>query len=233
MTDLARRHFGDPAELTAGSGAVAVTIGAEPRVLAIEPRSGYACREVYDVARPTATGEYGDAVLSIAAYLDLIEEAWANYRHATRMDVAVDERFRYVLYHTPLVSLARDAHRLLLETHHDDISVTEARQSFDHMVKPALGYARELANIYSGSVYCLLAGLLDGDAELASLTPIGICSYGSGSCTATPCCRPSCPSRPTRSGRPTAVRASSCRCRTSRPSRTSTPVTVPASTSTR
>jgi 3-hydroxy-3-methylglutaryl CoA synthase len=182
MTDLARRHFGDPAELTAGSGAVAAAIAAEPNVLAIEPHSGYACREVYDVARPTATGEYGDAVLSIAAYLDLIEESWASYRGATGTSVAVDERFRYLLYHTPLVSLVRDAHRLLLEADHDDISVSELRDSFDRMVRPALGYARELANIYSGSVYCLLAGLIDGDAELATRTPIGICSYGSGSC---------------------------------------------------
>jgi 3-hydroxy-3-methylglutaryl CoA synthase len=182
MTDLARRHFGDPAELTAGSGAVAATIAAEPNVLAIEPRSGYACRELYDVARPTATGEYGDAVLSIAAYLDLIEEAWASYRRATATRAAVDERFRYLLYHTPLVSLVRDAHRLLLEAGHDDISADELRKSFERMVSPALGYARELANIYSGSVYCLLAGLIDGDAELAASTPIGICSYGSGSC---------------------------------------------------
>jgi 3-hydroxy-3-methylglutaryl CoA synthase len=182
MTDLARRHFGDPAELTAGSGAVAATIAAEPHVLAIDPGSGYACREVYDVARPTASGEYGDAVLSIAAYLDLIEEAWASYRRATDTRVALDERFRYVLYHTPLVSLVRDAHRLLLEADHDDITVAELRESFDRMVSPALGYVRELANIYSGSVYCLLAGLIDGDAELARMTPIGVCSYGSGSC---------------------------------------------------
>jgi 3-hydroxy-3-methylglutaryl CoA synthase len=182
MTDLARRHFGDPAELTAGSGAVAVTIAAGPKVLAIEPRSGYVCREVYDVARPTATGEYGDAVLSIAAYLDLIEEAWVSYRGATATNVAIDERFRYLLYHTPLVSLVRDAHRLLLETDHEAVSASVLDASFDRMVRPAFGFARELANIYSGSVYCLLAGLLDGDAELAASTPIGICSYGSGSC---------------------------------------------------
>ncbi|HUF12444.1 MAG TPA: hydroxymethylglutaryl-CoA synthase [Longimicrobiales bacterium] len=182
MTDVARRHFGDPAELTAGSGAVAAVIAEEPRVLEIEPRSGYACREVWDVARPTATSEWGDAVLSIAAYLDLLEEAWASYCCATRVTAALDERFRYFLYHTPLVSLVRDAHRLLFEGDRTDVSHSDAARSFDRMVAPALGHARELANIYSGSVYCLLAGLLDGEAELVAGTPVGIASYGSGSC---------------------------------------------------
>jgi 3-hydroxy-3-methylglutaryl CoA synthase len=51
------------------------------------------------------------------------------------------------------------------------------------MVRPALVHARVLANIYSGSVYCLLAGLLEGGADVSSATRIGICSYGSGSCT--------------------------------------------------
>jgi 3-hydroxy-3-methylglutaryl CoA synthase len=183
MTDLARRHFGDPAELTAGSGAVAVTIAAKPRVLEIEPVSGYACREVYDVARPNAIGEWGDPVLSIAAYLDLIEEAWDSFRTATRTTLTVDQRFRFMLYHTPLVSLVRDAHRLLLEAGRDDLDPSpDLHESFERMVRPALGFAREIANIYSGSVYSLLAGLIDGDAEIAEATPIGICSYGSGSC---------------------------------------------------
>ena len=182
-TDVARRHFGaGPAELTGGSGAVAVTIGAEPNVMVIEPRSGYASREIYDVARPTATGEHGDPILSLAAYLDLVEEAWASYRRATGTTCAIDERFRYLLFHTPLVSLVRQAHRLLLEADHDDMTADGVRESFDRMVGPALRHARELSNIYSGSVYALLAGLLDGDADVSSGTRVGFFSYGSGSC---------------------------------------------------
>jgi 3-hydroxy-3-methylglutaryl CoA synthase len=189
MTDTARRHFGDPAELTAGSGAVAVTVTARPRVLEIEPGSGYASREVYDVARPTFIDEWGDPVLSVAAYFDLVEEAWAGYQRA-RTDAATGAatdaatnpgRFRYLLYHTPLEGLVRQAHALLLEA-----GVTSSGNggdgSFEQMVRPALGYARQLGNIYSGSVYCLLAGLVDGVSDLAPGTPVGVCSYGSGSC---------------------------------------------------
>jgi 3-hydroxy-3-methylglutaryl CoA synthase len=182
MTDVARRHFGDPGELTAGTGAVALTLGEDPGILMIEPAGGYSSREVYDVARPTVTGEWADPVLSLAAYLDLIEDAWLSYQQATGLPVAIDERFRYLLFHTPLVSLAQDAHRLLFESDHGDAAPGEARASFERMVGPTLCFARELANTYSGSVYCLLAGLLDGEAELDPATRVGICSYGSGSC---------------------------------------------------
>ncbi|MGD2069035.1 MAG: hydroxymethylglutaryl-CoA synthase [Gemmatimonadota bacterium] len=197
MTDVARPHFGDPGELTAGTGAVAVSVAAEPRVLTIEPGSGYSSREVYDVARPTAAGEWADPVLSIAAYLDLVEEAWESYRGATGSTEAIGERFRYLLFHTPLVSLVQDAHRLLLEAEPGPVAPDEVRRSFDRMVRPALGYARELANTYSGSVYVLLASLLDGAAELDPTARIGICSYGSGSCAEIYGARASEPARAT------------------------------------
>jgi len=184
MTDLARAHLGDPAELSAGSGAVAVSIAADPRVLVIEPVSGYACKEVYDVARPTPTGEWGDAVLSLASYLDLVEGAWESFRGRTGLAAALEERFRYVLYHTPLVSLIEQAHAALLEGDRWDPDPRAARESFDRMVRPALGYASELANVYSGSVYCLLAGLVDSgpEVDLPPDAPVGIFSYGSGAC---------------------------------------------------
>ena len=184
MTDLARCHIGDPAELSAGSGAVAVTLAAEPRVLEIEPESGYCCKEVYDVARPTPTSEWGDAVLSLASYLDLVEGAWESYRGRTGLSSPLDERFRYVLYHTPLVSLIEQAHATLIEGDHGDVEPHAARESFERMVRPALRYASELANLYSGSVYCLLAGLVDSGSatDLPPGTPVGIFSYGSGAC---------------------------------------------------
>jgi 3-hydroxy-3-methylglutaryl CoA synthase len=181
MTDLARRHCGDPAELTAGSGALAVTIAAEPNVLEIDLESGSASREIYDVARPTATTEWGDAVLSLAAYLDLLEEAWFDYRRAT-VGRSLDQQFDYVLYHTPLVSLTRQAHRLLLEADHAEVTSTFAAESFDRMVRPALGVARELANTYSASVYTMLAGLIAAAPAMLGGARVAVCSYGSGSC---------------------------------------------------
>jgi 3-hydroxy-3-methylglutaryl CoA synthase len=181
MTDLPRCHFNDPAELTAGAGAVAVSVARDPRVLEIEQRSGFACKEIYDVARPTATSEWGDAVLSLGAYLDLLEMAWESYQASFRADLVIEEHFRYLLYHTPLVSLIEQAHQVLLEAAEPDRSPDEIRSSFSRMVRPALCYAQELANIYSGSLYALLAGLIDSVSDMTAGTRIGMFSYGSGS----------------------------------------------------
>src|SRR5205814_2293502 len=61
MTDIARTHIGDPAEITAGAGAVALMVSHKPAIATIDDVTGRATQEVYDVARPTPTGEYNDA----------------------------------------------------------------------------------------------------------------------------------------------------------------------------
>jgi 3-hydroxy-3-methylglutaryl CoA synthase len=182
MTDVGRRHFGRSAELTSGAGAVALSVARTPRVLEIEADRGYGCKEVYDVARPTPTGEVGDAVLSLYAFLDLLELAWENYRSSVAGDLTLENRFRYMLYHAPLISLVEHAHRVLIEMEREDATPTEIRQSFDRMVGPALRYAQELGNTYTANVYTLLAGLIDAVPTLEAGTRVGVFSYGSGSC---------------------------------------------------
>lgn len=180
MSDQARRHFNDPAEMTAGSGAVALTVGAAPRVFAVDPESGYATREVYDVARPTATTEYGNAVLSLGSYLDLLELCWQDYARVAGA-AALHEQFRYMLYHTPLVSLIERAHGVLLDMGDEMMEPEQITASFDRMVRPSLGYCREVGNVYAGSLYTALAGLIDHVPESAGAR-VGLFSYGSGAC---------------------------------------------------
>lgn len=179
MTDIARRLFDQPSEVTAGAGAVALAIAAEPRVLVIEISSGCAAREVYDVARPAPALEWIDPVLSISAYLDLLEMAWDAYRRAASVGT-FEDRFAYMLYHTPFVSLIEKAHQLLVEGDRQDVTAEEIAASFERMVRPALRYSRELGNIYSGSLYAALAGLMDFVPAVVSGTRIGLFSYGSG-----------------------------------------------------
>lgn len=180
MTDVARDHVGDPAELTAGSGAVAIAVSASPRLLALDPVTGSATREVYDVARPRATGEHNDAVLSLYAYLDLVELAWADYR--ARTDCGSPERhFAHLLYHAPLFSLAERAHLALLDAAIEDIEPEQARASFESMVLPTLAWNTLTANVYSGSLYVSLAGLL-ATRDVPAGARLGMFSYGSGAC---------------------------------------------------
>lgn len=167
-TDISRRHNGSAAELTAGVGAVAMVVCAEPRVLDIGLASGCAAEEVWDVARPTRTQEYQDPILSLCAYLDAVESAWNDLVQSTRLTL---ETFQYVLYHCPLVSLVRQAHIMLSGSSGD----------FENRVEPTLGFNRQLANIYGGSLYASLLGLLE-ERALEEGTCIGLFSYGSGAC---------------------------------------------------
>jgi 3-hydroxy-3-methylglutaryl CoA synthase len=179
-TDMARRLFGDPAEPAEGAGAVALAVAAEPRILALEGRSGHAAREVYDVTRPTPVLERANAGLSLGAYLDLLEIAWADYRGGE--PISLEEHFAYIAYHTPLVPLVEKAHALLVEAVREDAGREEVRASFERLVRPSLGYCREVGNLYSGSLYAALAGLVDAAPALASGARVGLYSYGSGSC---------------------------------------------------
>ena len=177
-TDLPGNQFGEPAELTPGTGAVALALAAEPRVLALDLHSGYAAREVYDTARPTATGHWVDEVLSLGAYLDLLELAYAHYR-AQRGELPLARDLDYVVYHMPLESLVRKAHAVLLEEAGSD---ADADQSFEAMVAPSLRYCEETGNIFSGTLYAGLAALIDADPPPRPGCRVGLYSYGSGSC---------------------------------------------------
>jgi len=180
-TDIARRHMDDPAELTAGSGAMAMIVSTAPRIFELETVAGCATREVYDVARPTATAEYGDAVLSLYAYLDLLEIAYDDYRKQVK-PVSVRDHFEHMVFHAPLLSLVERAHRMVLESEDEGLDASDVAASFAQLVQPTLVFNRETGNLYSGSVFASLAGLFATRADVAPGRRVGVFSYGSGSC---------------------------------------------------
>lgn len=177
MTDVPRIHH-DAAELTAGVGAVALRISAQPRLLALETASGVATREVRDVTRPTPTTEQTDALLSLYSYLDLVEAAWEDL--ARRSGTAqILGHFDHLLFHAPLVDLVRRAHEALLLAAHPALDDDAIAAHFAQVTAPSLVLNRQTANLYSGSLYASLAG------ALSAATPgqrIGLFSYGSGAC---------------------------------------------------
>lgn len=168
MADIARRHPGDPAELTAGAGSVALVVASDPRVLTIDDLSGCATREVRDVCRPDATSEHIDPVLSLSSYLDLAEGAWEDL---SRQSGAKLTDFDAVLMHAPLVSLVRRAWESICDLEGVDPDGWEER------VLPWLTYNREVANLYSASLYASLASLA---ARGSPGSRAALLSYGSG-----------------------------------------------------
>ncbi len=178
-TDLAGWFQGQPAELTPGTGAVALLVSQDPRVLELEPGSGYAAKEVYDTARPAATVHWVDEVLSLSAYLDLLEETWEAYRSAHSV-ASLESHFARIAYHTPLVSLVRKAHQIVVESLDPDATESAVSASFERFVRPSLRYCEQLGNIFSGTLYAALASLLDSEPP-APGERVGLFSYGSGS----------------------------------------------------
>lgn len=176
MTDMARCLFNDSAEPAEGAGAVALTVSAAPRVLALDPFSGVAAREIYDVMRPTPTREVIHSALSLAAYLDLCEDAWAAYAEAA--GPGAFERLDHFAYHTPVGPLVEQAHALLVDANVPGSDRAAAARHFDERVRPSLRYPRALGNTYSACLYAALAAQVDGGAR----GRIGLYSYGSGSC---------------------------------------------------
>jgi 3-hydroxy-3-methylglutaryl CoA synthase len=177
-TDVARRHDNDISELTAGNGAVAMSVSREPRFLAIEPLSGVGAAEVYDVARPTAASEWIDAVLSLASYMDLLELSWEDFASASGLGI---DDFAMLAYHCPLVSLVERAHALHMEIAAADWTAEATAASFARRVLPGMVYNRLLGNIYSGSLYLSLLGLIE-TCKPAAGSRVGCFSYGSGAC---------------------------------------------------
>lgn len=182
MTDIARRHVGELSELTGGAGAIALVVARDPRVLRLDPVSGRATREVYDVARPTASYEWGDSMLSLYSYLDLIDLAWTDYRKRSGVG-PLTRTFERMLYHAPLFSLVEQAHRAVLESDDDTLSREDIEASFRTMVAPSLRLNQEVGNLYSGSLYTSLIGLLESRSDLSEGSQIGLFSYGSGACS--------------------------------------------------
>ncbi|BCA96665.1 hydroxymethylglutaryl-CoA synthase [Legionella antarctica] len=178
-TDIARPHFDNAAEFTGGSGAVAMIIDKKPALVEIDPVSGTASKEIYDVARPSLTVEWADPVLSLCCYFDLLEASWLNYCKRHDKEISIRD-FNYFLYHTPLLSLIKQSHQIVLELNDAE---DDENCSFDRMTLPALDYNFRTGNIYSGSVYAALLGLIYHLSDEKDPKRVAIFSYGSGACS--------------------------------------------------
>jgi 3-hydroxy-3-methylglutaryl CoA synthase len=178
-TDVAGRRANHPSEVTAGEGAVAISVSADPRILALDAIEGCASDYVDDLSRPRPMQEAGDPHRSLHSYLDLLDLAWDEYRRQAG-GVRFEEHFRYMAYHTPLVWLVREGHRALLLGDRSDATDAYVAASFERMVRPSLRFTEVLGNVYSGSVLVALIGLLDALGADESGARVGVFSYGSG-----------------------------------------------------
>jgi polyketide biosynthesis 3-hydroxy-3-methylglutaryl-CoA synthase-like enzyme PksG len=166
------------AEPATGSGAVAMLLAADPRVLAVDVGAfGAYSFEVLDSARPTPDLDVVDIDRSLVAYLTCLERSFDDYRSRVA-DVDVTKTFDFLALHTPFAGMARAAHRKLMREFGDatDRAVAE---DFAARVAPSLEYPALVGNLFSGSLYLALASLVD-HAPIDGTARVGLFSYGSG-----------------------------------------------------
>jgi hydroxymethylglutaryl-CoA synthase len=196
-SDIARYELGSPGEPTQGAGAVAMLVGNEPRVLALDADSGTYAANVYDFWRPFGRREaLVDGKFSVECYLDALAGAFTQYRAIERPHLASEEaltdRLARLLYHTPFPKMAVKAHRRLIELDWRAAGSRWAKAeptleesvaaSFRDLAASGIEAVSHIGNTYTASLYLCLAGLLEREARALAGRRVGLFSYGSGCC---------------------------------------------------
>ncbi|HET9993539.1 MAG TPA: hydroxymethylglutaryl-CoA synthase, partial [Kofleriaceae bacterium] len=131
---------------------------------------------------------------SVQCYLDALAGAYRGWKERALAAGLVHgrgmacEQLARVCYHVPFCKMAKKAHVQVRRCDLDDMRspwdvATEeaaAASSFRTQVETSLAACARIGNVYTGSLYLALAGLLD--AGTAKGERIGLFSYGSG-CT--------------------------------------------------
>ena len=196
-SDIARYGCGTAGEPTQGAGAVAMIVREDPSLLELDVGiSGAASAHVHDFWRPLGQREARvDGHYSVQCYLDAVSTAYRGWRQRALARELVrgevpSEALARICYHVPFCKMARKAHMQVRRCDLEDAKTpwdagaeeARASASFASQVDPSLPLCSRIGNIYTGSLYLGLAGLLDSQASTLANRRIGLFSYGSG-CT--------------------------------------------------
>lgn len=173
-SDLARYDLKSPGESTQGCGAVAMTVTAHPRLLAIDPESGFHADDIMDFWRPNYRKEaLVDGRYSTQIYIQTLKKVWDQYSRESGRNLSDFSRF---CYHIPFTRMAEKAYQRLARHAGEKITQTEIKELF----KDAEVYSRINGNCYTASLYLALTSLLENCADDLTGGRIGLYSYGSG-----------------------------------------------------
>lgn len=174
-SDIARYGLQTTGESSQGSGAVAMVLSANPRIMAFDREYGVMTESVMDFWRPNYLHEaLVEGKYSSKLYLNMLERSWDQYQALSGRGFS---DHAYYCYHTPVPRLVEKAHSHLLKfTGNDHLSDEAAAQQ----IHPTLEYGRKIGNSYSASLYVSLTSLLDNVEEDLSGQRVGFYSYGSG-----------------------------------------------------
>ena len=173
--DIARYDLGSPGEPTQGCGAVAMLISTEPRLLALDPETGFHAENVMDFWRPNyRTEALVDGKYSTLVYLSTLVDSWRQYKALSGRGLGDLARS---CFHLPFTRLAEKA---FVRICREEKIPEPAPDELQCRVGSSLLYNRQTGNTYAASLYEGLTSLLDNDPEDLSGRRISLFSYGSG-----------------------------------------------------
>jgi hydroxymethylglutaryl-CoA synthase len=182
-TDIAKYELASAGEPTQGAGAVAMLVSTKAPVIRFDsyPDSVYT-EDVMDFWRPHySTTAMVDGKFSLSCYLRALERTYEA--HEQNSGLSFDD-FRYLLFHIPFPKMATKGFTRLYEREAEagrrDLANLDA--DFDRLTRPSLWANMEVGNIYSGSLYLAIAGLLEQQDAAVAGSRLGLFSYGSGCC---------------------------------------------------
>jgi hydroxymethylglutaryl-CoA synthase len=174
-SDVARYELESPGEATQGCGAVAILVSAQPRLVEIDPESGFHAEDVMDFWRPNYRSEaLVDGKYSTMVYIQTLLKSWARYAEESGRVLSDFDRF---CYHIPFTKMAQKAHQKLVRKNEKQPLSPERMEM---LLSDSLRYSRIVGNCYAGSMYVGLISLLETSQEDLSGKRIGFYSYGSG-----------------------------------------------------
>lgn len=165
-------------EASHGAGAVALLVGERTDVLELDPgAAGLHTYEVMDTFRPRPDVAGGDSDLSLLAYLECLEQSFADYQQVVS-GADIRTTFDYLAFHTPFGGMVKGAHRHLLRRA-AGLRGAAIEQDFTARLADSLNYPARIGNTYSAGLFVALCSLLE-NGDFSRPRRIGLFSYGSG-----------------------------------------------------
>lgn len=174
-SDVAKYGLNTTGESSQGGGAVAMVLSANPRLLEIEPESGFYTEDVMDFWRPNYREEaLVEGKYSCELYLRVLQKTWEQYTELSNRGLTDHARF---CYHVPVPRLVEKAHICLMKING---SKPLSKEEINEALGPTLAYGRITGNCYTAALYLSLLSLLENTSENLAGKRIGFYSYGSG-----------------------------------------------------
>lgn len=171
-SDIARYGLSTPGEVTQGSGAVAMLVSANPKVLQFEDESTFVTKDIMDFWRPNYSEyAYVDGKFSNEMYIEFFNDVWEQYKNNTNESL---DDFEAICFHLPYTKMGLKALRTVIDEGNE-----ETQERLKEYYTKSTAYNRKVGNVYSASLYLSLISLLE-NSDLKENSKLGMFSYGSG-----------------------------------------------------